>query len=94
DEEIVLGGGWLAGKEVEKVVTLKRASVRAACLPVPCRPVTVTVTVTIDPGGKVTSTSLMGDRVVGACIERLAKTWTFPTSKAGGTFAIPFIFAC
>ncbi|MGZ5969170.1 MAG: hypothetical protein ACXWP4_15960, partial [Polyangiales bacterium] len=62
----------VSGKDVEKVVTTKLASVRTSCQPKTCvsgTPVRVRVTISIDADGNVVDSSSHGDRVVGACIE-------------------------
>jgi TonB family protein len=84
----------LSGSAVMKFVDAKRPTLNATCAPDPCRAATATLTIGVDPSGRVTSATSSGDAAVGACLVRLAKAWKLPASPGGGTFVIPFIFAC
>jgi len=91
------GGQALDGKAVETVVASKRVGVRKQCY----EPwadkgnASVKVTLRIGPDGKVSSSEIAtssGEPAIGQCVQRLAKSWTFPPSEAGGTFNVPFLF--
>lgn len=90
-------GGSLDGKSVEGVVASKRVGVRKVCY----EPwadkggASVKVTLKIGSDGRVQSSDIAsssGEPAIGQCVQRLAKTWSFPQSEAGGTFNIPFLF--
>jgi len=91
------GGQALDGKAVEIVVASKRVGVRKQCY----EPwadkgnASVKVTLRIGADGKVSSSEIAtssGEPAIGQCVQRLAKSWTFPPSEAGGTFNVPFLF--
>ena len=91
------GGQALDGKSVETVVASKRVGVRKQCY----EPwadkgnASVKVTLRIGADGKVSSSEIAsssGEPAIGQCVQRLAKSWTFPPSEAGGTFNVPFLF--
>lgn len=51
----------------------------------------VSVTVVIQPDGSVSSSSYTGNAAIGACVARMAKSFTFPKSGTGGTIVFNLI---
>jgi predicted Zn finger-like uncharacterized protein len=51
----------------------------------------VSVTVVIQPDGTVSSSSYNGNAAIGACVARMAKSFTFPKSGTGGTITFNLI---
>jgi outer membrane biosynthesis protein TonB len=95
------GAGALSGGAVEGVVSSKRVGVRKQCYEgsggSDKGDATVKIQIKIAPDGSVTSSDIVQSDgpaagLVGPCIQRMSKTWRFPASDSGGTFAIPFIF--
>jgi len=91
-------GEALDGKQVETVVGTKRVSVRKTCYePYADKgAASARIVLHINPDGTVSASDLTGstgDSAIGQCVQRLSKGWRFPSSGAGGTFAVPFIFS-
>jgi TonB family protein len=90
-------GQALDGKSVETVVASKRVGVRKQCYETWADKggASVRLLLKIGPNGSVQSADIAsssGEPAIGQCVQRLARSWTFPPSEAGGTFAVPFLF--
>ncbi|MBM4359317.1 MAG: zinc-ribbon domain-containing protein [Deltaproteobacteria bacterium] len=84
----------LTPEQIAAVVGRNSGSVKGACLPlVQSGAVKVSVSLTVGPGGNVTSVSASGggnNGAVVACVRSRVQGWTFPSSGGASQVSVPF----
>jgi predicted Zn finger-like uncharacterized protein len=87
------GDAQFSQAAAEQVINGRKVGIRKKCIEPYADQggASVSVTLAIQPDGTVSSSSYTGNSTIGACVARMAKSFTFPKSATGGTITFNLI---